>query len=129
MVRLLQEGPLFCLLASMPATRTIRPTVVALLASATAPAAFPTVARAAPSAFHAFLNAYPPLALADLNAFPPSARADLNAVPPSIRADPTAFPLSAIGDFVIVGASALTSGFPILTAPLLSTLVDPVASQ
>ena len=105
MVRLLQEGPLFCLLASMPATRTIRPTVVALLASATAPAAFPTVARAAPSAFHAFLNAYPPLALADLNAFPPSARAD----------------------FATVLASTPTSGLLVFIVSPLASLVDPAA--
>ena len=114
MVRLLQEGPLFCLLASMPATRTIRPTVVALLASATAPAAFPTVARAAPSAFLAFLNACPPIALADLNAFPPSARADLNAFPPS-----------AIADFATVLASTPTSDLLVFIVSPLASLVDP----
>jgi hypothetical protein len=95
-VRLLQEGPLFCLLASMPATRTIRPTVVALLASATAPAACPL------------------LALADLNAFPPSARADLNAFPPS-----------AIADFATVLASTPTSDLLVFIVSPLASLVDP----
>jgi hypothetical protein len=87
----------------MPATRTIRPTVVALLASATAPAAFPTVARAAPSAFLACLNAYPPLALVDLNAFPPSARAD----------------------FATVLASTPTSDLLVFIVSPLASLVDP----
>ena len=62
MVLLPYEGPLYFLLALMLATRTFRPTVVALLASATAPAAVIASARAD---LNAFPGAFPPSAIAD----------------------------------------------------------------
>jgi hypothetical protein len=53
-----------------------------------------------------------------LNAFPPLSRVDLRAALPSVLAG-----------FVAVCASTLTSGFPILTAPLLAVPIDPVAPR
>jgi hypothetical protein len=53
-----------------------------------------------------------------LNAFPPLSRVDLHAALPSVLAG-----------FVAVCASTLTSGFPILTAPLLAVPIDPVAPR
>ena len=99
------------LLASMLATRTFRPSVVVLIWSAAAlttclPAALLSI-RTALCAFLAFLNAFPPLS-----------RVDLRAALPSVLAG-----------FVAVCASTLTSGFPILTAPLLAVPIDPVAPR
>jgi hypothetical protein len=53
----------------------------------------------------------------------------LTAFPTSSRVVPNAFPPSVIADFAVVRASALTSGFPALSASLLSILVDLVASR
>ena len=95
------------LLASMLATRTFRPSVVVLIWSAAALTTFLISSRTALCAFLAFLNAFPPLS-----------RVDLRAALPSVLAG-----------FVAVCASTLTSGFPILTAPLLAVPIDPVAPR
>ena len=88
------------LLASMLATRTFRPSVVVLIWS-----------------------------VVDLTTFPPSSRVDLRVALLSIRAALTAVLPSAVAGFVAVCASTLTSGFPILTAPLLAVPIDPVAPR
>ena len=95
------------LLASMLATRTFRPSVVVLIWSAAALTTFLISSCTALCAFPAFLNAFPPLS-----------RVDLRAALPSVLAG-----------FVAVCASTLTSGFPILTAPLLAVPIDPVAPR
>jgi hypothetical protein len=106
------------LLASMLATRTFRPSVVVLIWSVVALTTFLISSRTALCAFLAFLNA-----------FPPSSRVDLRAALLSIRAALTAVLPSAVAGFVAVCASTLTSGFPILTAPLLAVPIDPVAPR
>lgn len=95
------------LLASMLATRTFRPSVVVLIWSVVALTTFLISSRVDLRAFLAFLNAFPPLS-----------RVDLRAALPSVLAG-----------FVAVCASTLTSGFPILTAPLLAVPIDPVAPR
>ncbi len=106
------------LLASMLATRTFRPSVVVLIWSAAALTTFPPSSRvdlrAALLSIRTALCAF----LAFLNAFPPLSRVDLRAALPSVLAG-----------FVAVCASTLTSGFPILTAPLLAVPIDPVAPR
>ena len=106
------------LLASMLATRTFRPSVVVLIWSAAALATFPPSSRvglrAALLSIRTALCAF----LAFLNAFPLLSRVDLRAALPSVLAG-----------FVAVCASTLTSGFPILTAPLLAVPIAPVAPR
>ena len=106
------------LLASMLATRTFRPSVVVLIWSAAALTTFPPSSRvdlrAALLSIRTALCAF----LAFLNAFPPLSRVDLRAALPSVLAG-----------FVAVCASTLTSGFPILTAPLLAVPIDLVAPR
>ncbi len=117
------------LIASMLATRTFRPSVVVLIWSVVALTTFPPSSRvdlrAALLSSRTALTAF----LAFLNAFPPLSRVDLRAVLLSVRAALTAVLPSAVAGFVAVCASTLTSGFPILTAPLLAVPIDPVAPR